>query len=172
MKRILLIVPLSLAVGYILLAFAMDISYDPGTTRSSHSVAEAIGRKTFVSQLRPNKQVFAVAGNLGILKEVWIERNWGYQPHGLLNRLLNVHPTALMQGTSLVIRFEGNSCIKTHLIRWEFGLSNGGGGTFGGGSQAVPLEESSTLPGKLYVRERFGEYNSQLATVDSITLSH
>ena len=165
-------IPVLLVVGYILRAFAMDISYDSGTTQSSYSVAEAVERKTLVSQLKPSKQVFAVAGNSGTLKEVWIERNWGYQPHGLLDRLLNIHPTALMSGASLIIRFEGDSSIKTHLIRWEFALSSGGGGTFGGGSQAIPLEENFPLPVKLYVLERFGHYNSQKASVDSITLSH
>ena len=122
--------------------------------------------------MRPSKQSIAVARNSGVLKEVWIERNWGYQPYGLLDRLLNIHPTALMPGTSLVIRFEGDGSIKSHLIQWEFGLSSGGGGTFGGGSQAIPLEENFPLPGKLYVRERFGGQDAQLAIVDSLMLTH
>ena len=158
------------AMGFVLLSVAMDVSYDPGSPQSSTSIAEAQERKTLIAELTPSKHAFSVARTTGKLKQVWIERNWGYQPHGLLDRLMDVHPTTLLPGQALVITFEGDSSIENHFVRWEFAITGGEGGSFGGASQAIWLEDSASIPTKLLVRERIRPHNSQSATVDSMTL--
>ncbi len=169
MKLIFTVVFLLFA-GYVLLAYGMDISYDAGTNQSSFSIEEARERKTLIAQLNLDRKGFSVGVNGGIIREIWIEKNWGYQPHGLADRILNVHPTAIRPGSELVVKFEGDSLIKSHLIKWEFCLKSSGGEGFGGGRQTLPLDDRAPMPGKLYVRERLEPYDSQSAITDSVTL--
>lgn len=159
-----------LFAGYVMLAYGMDTSYDAGTNQSSISIEEANERKTLVIRLNIDRKDFSVNRNRGRIKGIWIERNWGYQPHGLVDRMLNVHPATILPGKSLVIRFEGDSLVQSHLIRWEFYLKSGGDGSFGGGSQSISLDERASMPSKLYVRERLRPYNLQLVAVDSMAL--
>ena len=118
----------------------MDTSYDPGTEHASSSVAEAQQRNTLIKKLRLAKTAFKVAGATGKIKEAWVEKSWGYLPHGLPYRLRDIHPTTLMGGKMLGVKFSGDAAQKAFLD-WEFSTRRRSeGGEFNQGNQAIWLK--------------------------------
>lgn len=166
---------LILLTGYILLAYSLDISYDPNTEQAAGSSSEAEKHGTLVKRLIPQKAIFHTStqsGEQGTIEDIWTEKGWHYNPHGLLDRICGMHPTALTGNTVLVVRFSGKSAFDYGGIgNWEFSLdSTAAGGTFGKGYQMMPLRANITAPTKLYVVRAPLDQSKPTVIVDNIKL--
>ena len=72
----LLFIAIALTVGYAMLAYSMNITYDPNTEHASGSSSEAEKRGTLVKRILPYKAVFHTnlqSGEQGSIADIWIE---------------------------------------------------------------------------------------------------
>ena len=64
----------TLFAGYVLLAYAMDETYDPSQSQTSSSISESRQVGAFVRRLEPQNKQIVVAGVIVKIKEAWIEQ--------------------------------------------------------------------------------------------------
>lgn len=115
----------TLFVGYVLLAYAMDETYDPSRNQTSNSILESRQIGAFTQSFEPENRQIGVAGATVKIKEAWIEREWAYKDNGLVERILGKHPTEINANKSLLIRLEGDSLPKSYMRDWAFTLKKG-----------------------------------------------
>jgi hypothetical protein len=139
--------------------------------QASNSLKEAREHHTLVRPLRMVNPKFQIANADGIIEEMWVEYRWEYAPYGFFAWLKDDLPIKKLQEKMVVVKFKSDQLANSFFLQWEFGLNRqGGGGRFGGCTQAMGLSEGVKTPQTVYVLRKVKGDPTNKQVVDSIAV--